>query len=117
MEVTNIKNGFINDQFYTWLDKLFGWDIGIYVLVPSWTGKEIPCKFDTKSKSIYDGYYCNSPVYLNTGYYWEVNLIDNFYFLQIWETETSKKAEETPAHSYFIYKAITPSYIEDLELT
>lgn len=116
MRVTNIKNGIINDKFYLWLDKLFGWDVGIYILIPDWTGKEIPCKFDVKGKSICDGYYCNSPVYLSDGYYWEINLIDNFYFLQIWESEICRKAEETPLSSYFIYKAVTPSHIEDLEL-
>lgn len=110
-----MASGKVNQNFFLWMEHNFGWDIGNFILIPVWMQKEIPCKFDLKTKSICNGYYDSCPISLIEMDEWTIRQDEEYYYLEFWE-KGCPKDEYMPVFSFLIKKIVTLPYIERLNL-
>lgn len=110
-----MKTGKVTQEFFLWMERFFGWDIGNFILIPVWMQKEVPCKFDPKAKSICNGYYDSAAISLTDIDEWEIRQDDEYFYLEFWERGYSKE-EYIPTYSFLIKKTITLPYIEQLDM-
>ena len=115
MEEKIIKSGEITDHFRYWMEATFGYDIGQFILIQNWVGKHIPCKYDTKSWCICDGYRRHSLINLGDCTKWELMEYDNYTFLRLWY-RYGDDAEFATTETFFIEKCIRLPRIEQLDM-
>lgn len=116
MDSKVIKHGIVDNQFILALETDFGWDTGIYALIPSWTGKEMPCKFDNKTCEVKNGYFATNGDIIEIGMSWEMTLTDSSFYLKFYENE-EERSNNTPAIlMYHIVKTVELSRPEELRL-
>lgn len=110
------KSGKVDTTFYYFLEANFGFDNGMFVLIPSWYGRSHPCKFDIDTRKVCDGYGGNTCWYIEKDAYWEITQIDEYFMLKIWDKEFSKEIGYVPAYSFLIEKCITLPRLEHLDM-
>lgn len=110
-----VKSGIVNRNFYLWMEATFGFDCGIFILIPTWHGRNHPCKFHPKTLSICDGYSGNESWVVEEDAYWEITQDDEYFMLKIWDKDYPK-GEYLPTHHYLIEKCINLPRIEQLEM-
>ena len=112
-KITN--SGEINEKFFNWMDATFGFDVGQFILVENWVGKHIPCKYDPKTRGIRDGYYGSKEFKVDECFKWEIEEIDNYFFLKLWY-HYGDGAEFATTQSYFIEKCVRLPRVSQLNL-
>lgn len=109
-----IAEGLIDNDFFNWMEYMFGWDMGHYTLTETWHIKNIPCKYSWKTRTICNGYHDPTPYKLEDSNEYSIVRDEGCLYLQLWSEQFPRGTCLIPEVEYRIEKNIAINELDKL---